>query len=198
MNKKNQANRLARECITTALIQLSQQKEFSSITVSELTARAGVSRMTYYRNYHSKEEVFRTYMDEIVENYCQNIYKNEKPENYGEYKYILHCFRYFEKYKTFISCLMNIGMSNLLLEALNTHLLTTYYEGRSDSPGLYYTLLAYAGALFNIYITWLTNGALESVEFLADIIYWQIHEIHSGMYGTPTDGRICTDYMPPE
>lgn len=180
MYNKNQANRLARECIVTALIQLSQQKEFSSITVSELTKRAGVSRMTYYRNYSSKEEVFRTYLDEIAETFCQDIYHNKKPENYGEYKYILHCFRYFEKYKNFISCLMNIGMSNLLLEALNAHLLETYYEGRPDSPpGLYYTILAYSGALFNIYITWITDGAAESVDFLADIIYEQICHIRS-------------------
>ena len=46
MKKRNPSNFLARECIATALIQLASQKPFSAITVSELTQRAGVSRMT--------------------------------------------------------------------------------------------------------------------------------------------------------
>lgn len=184
MKHKNNANRLARECIVTALIQLSRQKEFSAITISELTERAGVSRMTYYRNYQSKEEVFRTYMDEIVETYCTDAYHSKTPENYGEYQNILHCFRYFEKYTDFISCLIHIDMGYLLLEALSSHLLTTYYSGPDGSARLYYSLLAYAGALFNVYIAWLDGGAKESVEFLTDIVYSQIH------------GGICTDCMP--
>ena len=36
-----------------ALIQLLKTKSLSNITITELTERAGVSRMTYYRNYHS-------------------------------------------------------------------------------------------------------------------------------------------------
>ena len=72
MNKKSTSNQLARECIVTALIHLSKQKPFSSITISELTEKAGVSRMTYYRNYNSKEEVFQSYIDEIFD-----LYKKE-------------------------------------------------------------------------------------------------------------------------
>ena len=92
MKKKNQSNQLARECIVTALIQLTEQKPFSAITVSELTQRAGVSRMTYYRNYTSKEDVFQKYMDEIVEEYRQEAEKLEKGKCYGEYENILQCF----------------------------------------------------------------------------------------------------------
>ncbi len=186
MKRKNHSNQLARECIVTALIQLARQKEFSAITISELTARAGVSRMTYYRNYHSKEEVFRTYMDEIVEIYCEDVYHSKIPENYGEYQNILHCFRYFEKYADFISCLIHVGMGYLLLEALSSHLLTTYCGSSDNSVCLHYSLLAYAGALFNVYIAWLESGSKESVEFLTDILYHQLH------------GGICTDYMPQE
>lgn len=94
MKKKNQSNQLARECIVTALIQLTEQKPFSAITVSELTQRAGVSRMTYYRNYTSKEDVFQKYMDEIVEEYRQEAEKLEKGKCYGEYEKILQCFQY--------------------------------------------------------------------------------------------------------
>ena len=58
IHKKNPSNLLARKCIATALSQLLKEKSFSSITVSELTKKAGVSSMTYYRNYSSKEDIF--------------------------------------------------------------------------------------------------------------------------------------------
>lgn len=48
MKRKNQSNILAREYITTALIKLANEKPLSSISISELTQKAGVSRMTYY------------------------------------------------------------------------------------------------------------------------------------------------------
>ena len=47
MKRKNQSNILAREYITTALIKLANEKPLSSISISELTQKAGVSRMTY-------------------------------------------------------------------------------------------------------------------------------------------------------
>ena len=114
MKKKNQSNQLAKECIVTALIQLTEQKPFSAITISELTDRAGVSRMTYYRNYTSKEDVFKKYMDEIVEKYRREAGKLKKGKRYGEYENILQCFQYFVKYKNFIKCIIKIGMQNFL------------------------------------------------------------------------------------
>jgi AcrR family transcriptional regulator len=67
MSHKNQANILAKECMVTALMKLVQTKPLSAISISEITEYAGVSRMTYYRNYSSKEEIFKIYMDEIIQ-----------------------------------------------------------------------------------------------------------------------------------
>lgn len=171
MKKQNQANLLARECLATALIQLARQKPFSTITISELTARAGVSRMTYYRNYSSKEEVFQSYLEDLVAAYQTELEANGKPETFGEYASLCHCFRYFEKYRDFISCLFGIGMGELLLNALTSHLIQSYYPKDRPEPNLYYALHAYAGALYNVYITWLKNGAKESAEVMAEIVY---------------------------
>ena len=175
MKKTNQANILAKEYITAALIQLGMEKPFSTISISELTERAGVSRMTYYRNYSSKEEVFQTYMKDIVISYREDMQRMKRTQTYGEYENILQCFRYFSRYKDFINCIIKIGMGKLLLDALNAYLLDTYYNPEHPSVRLYYTLQAYAGALFNVYMAWLSGGMKESAEELTDIIYSQIH-----------------------
>ena len=170
MRKKNPANQLARECIVTALIQLANQKPFSTISISELTERAGVSRMTFYRNYSSKEEVFRSYCKEIVDAYREDAIQNKTPEKFGEYENILRCFQYFEKYREFIICITSIGLGHILLEALSDYLINTYYKKNESSPRLYYNLIAYAGALFSVYLAWQINGNQETPEEMARIL----------------------------
>ena len=170
MNKKSTSNQLARECIVTALIHLSNQKPFSSITISELTEKAGVSRMTYYRNYNSKEEVFQSYIDEIFDLYKKEFAQHPKPKTYGEYNSILQCFQYFEKYNEFISCLISIGMGHMILTPLSNYIMETYYTEPQASPKLYYTLVAYAGALFSVYIAWMSSGMKETPEELAKLL----------------------------
>lgn len=53
----SQTNVFAKECIVLALLKLIYIKPLSSITVSELCEKGGVSRMTFYRNYDSKEDI---------------------------------------------------------------------------------------------------------------------------------------------
>ena len=156
MKRKNQSNILAREYITTALIKLANEKPLSSISISEL-------------NYSSKEEILETYMNEIVAAYRVNLEKMGTPKTYGNYENILHCFRYFKKYQSFLNCIIKIGMGKLLLDALTSYLLETYHKDSTDTA-LYYSLQAYAGALFNIYMAWTANGYKESIEELASII----------------------------
>lgn len=173
MNRKIQANQLARECIVMALIQLADQKPFSAITVSELTKRAGVSRMTYYRNYTSKEEVFESFMKEIVEWYKEEVELLKKADCFGEYERFLHCLRYFVKYKEFIKCITKIGMGKLLLDALSSYLTETYFGDRKLPTEVYYFLHAYEGVLLTVYLAWLENGEKDPLEVLAQIVYIQ-------------------------
>ncbi len=45
-----ETNRLTRESLETALLQLLQEQDIRDISIEALVQRAGVSRMAYYRN----------------------------------------------------------------------------------------------------------------------------------------------------
>lgn len=47
--------------LTTALLQLLEKKPLAEIKVTELVSRAGVSRMAYYRNFDTLEDILRLY-----------------------------------------------------------------------------------------------------------------------------------------
>lgn len=74
----NSANLIVRESIETALIQLMGRKPFGEITVSEIVEKAGVSRVSYYRNYYYKEDVLFAKMDKIAAEWKSQTESNGK------------------------------------------------------------------------------------------------------------------------
>ena len=167
--KKNRSNLLARECMVSALMQLLESKPLSAISVTEITKKAGVSRMAYYRNYTSKEEIFKTYLDDIFAAYKKDNTFLSKEGFCNDKTHMLHCFRYFYAHRDFIRCLLKSGMGDLLLQALSIYMTETYYT-KSDDITLYYTLCAFAGALYNTYIAWIDRDTEETAETMADIM----------------------------
>lgn len=68
MTRENSAHMLAIDCIYEALLQLMEKKAYKDITITDITKKAGVSRMAYYRNYADKDEILlrhlRIYLDQ--------------------------------------------------------------------------------------------------------------------------------------
>lgn len=167
--RKNQANKLARECIVTALMQLLKEKPLSAISISELTQRAGVSRMTYYRNYQSKEDIFSAYLNEALADYQREARELSLDKQIFDSANLFHCFSYFEKHKEFLDSLFKSGLGHLLLTAISKYILEAWYKPE-DGMETYYGLQAFAGALYNLYISWSSNGSKETPAELVKLL----------------------------
>ena len=101
--QQEQQNAFNRQCISEALIRLMETKAYDDITVTEICRMAGVSRMTYYRNYSSKREIFSDYMKMIVDEFVR--VQRAKDLKVRSYEMILAGFLYFCNYERFIECL---------------------------------------------------------------------------------------------
>ena len=119
--RKNQANKLARECMVTALMLLLKEKPLSAISISELTEKAGVSRMTYYRNYQSKEDIFSSFLEEALTDYQREAKELSLDQHAYASANLFHCFSYFEKHKEFLDSLFKSGLGHLLLTAISRY-----------------------------------------------------------------------------
>ena len=167
------SNRLARECMVTALMKLLEDRPLSNITISELTAKAGVSRMTFYRNYNSKEDVFARHLQDILEEYrAESVDIHINGQCYS-FPHMMHCFQYFNVHRKFLNCLFQSGLSGLFLTALEDYVLSRWQTDPND-PAEYYALRAFSGALFSVYIAWSNRGAKETPEEMAQMLnrYW--------------------------
>lgn len=59
--------------LTEALIILLQSKEFDRISISELCAKAGVSRMSFYRNFKNKNDILVFLLDRQFQAFLENL-----------------------------------------------------------------------------------------------------------------------------
>lgn len=170
-NKINAQNQFVKECLFDALMILMEKKSFSRITVTELTQKAGVSRMAYYRNYIDKDEIINDYLDGLFEDYSEELEKH-KNLNINQNTFVF--FQYFRKQTRLINNLINSNMTTLLLERFNKYLPKLFHQLFVESPFSpeeeRYQLAYTAGGFFNVLIAWLANGMKESDEEMAAIV----------------------------
>lgn len=166
MDKRKEANMRVKSSITKALFRMMHEKSFSDISISELIREAGVARVSFYRNYDSKEDVLLTLIEDILEQFRGTV--NYEDSDYYTYRNIRRSFEYFKEYGDFVLDLYQFGYGSILLEKLNQF----HEEVAGTMPNSSiekYQLYMYMGALFNTAIVWLRNGAKEEVGDITDI-----------------------------
>ena len=113
MNKKQELNAFIKECITTALIGMMDRKAFDNITITELVKEAGVSRVSFYRNFESKKDVLEKYMDILINEWGKDFEEQNDPSYLSE-----SLVRHYYKYKEFYSLLYKHDLSYMIYENL--------------------------------------------------------------------------------
>ena len=98
--KKNftERNRFTRQCIGESVISLMQTKDFQDITVSDIVKKAGVSRMTFYHYFQTKNDALVNYIHEIIETYIEECSRTLGIETFYDKAHIRHALLFFDKY----------------------------------------------------------------------------------------------------
>lgn len=171
MKKENRTtNIFMKECIAQALSKLIETKPLSDIKITELARIAGVSRMTYYRNFNSKEEIFSSYFDIILRRYDQAEGYLQPFGIYHDTEHMIHYFRFVLEHKDFLYAVVNNGYGNIFLAAITDYIVNKWLKNESDSTE-YYTLCAFSGSLYSLYVSWAKNDFKESPEEMAQILF---------------------------
>lgn len=158
-----ESNRVVRESIETALVQLLGQKDITEISIEEIVNRAGVSRMAYYRNYSSKDAI----LDNIFERVCGKIRTAMHPSLLlGDWAGARRAlFGVLYEYKELCGTLVNAGESLRMMDFFN-RLSVSYAE--NDSARERYRMIFWAGAAFDLTYQWVKEGMTVPPDELAD------------------------------
>ena len=168
--KKNAENLIVRESIFSALMQLMSNRAFDDITVTEITKRAGVSRMGYYRNFDDKKDILVAHLDELFEQYWGQIH--DKPQN--DFQAACLYFDYFRENRVFLMNLLDAGLTQMIFERHDFYLQTIfkdlYNDVIIDSKAEKYVIGFLSGGLLKVLIAWARDGMTESNEVMAEIV----------------------------
>ena len=172
VKKTNVQRTIVKESIFIALMILMEKKDFKEITITEVTKKAGVSRMSFYRHYAILEDVINNYLDELFEDYSNAVIKNIHDYDKDSIRMF---FAYFRQQERLVTNLIRSNLSHLILErcieffhSLSRNIVCD--TGEYQDRGRYLIEFA-AGGLYKVLIEWVKDGVKESDEKMADICY---------------------------
>ena len=103
------------EHITDALLKLLREKPIEDISISELCELAGIGRASFYRNFNSKEDILRTYILGLFQEWTT---AGAQGENKPLSKFLHSLFAHFEKHRDFYEMLNQRNLIYLLKDAI--------------------------------------------------------------------------------
>ena len=168
MDKRKIENIRVKKSITQALLKLMDEKSISEISISEIVAKAGVARASFYRNYATKENVITTLIADILEEYRATIIF--KDDDFYTYQNVYTSFVFFCRYEKQLLDLQRFGYGSLILEMLNQF----HEEVAGNMPCSSierYKIYIYIGSLYNTAMKWIQSGKKESLDEIARMFY---------------------------
>ena len=77
MARKNEAHDAVVESLTQALLLMMEQKPLAQINISELCEKAGVSRVSFYRNFDSMEQILLQHFIRCTDDWWADFKKKD-------------------------------------------------------------------------------------------------------------------------
>ena len=146
--------------IAEALFEKLAVYELDEISVSEVVAKAGVSRNTYYRHFSTKRSVLAFYIEELLREYLQGVEERGISDVEGILNYY---FSFWGDRKEYVILLRRRQLLDLVLDVQRKKFLEALPH--SDLPwhggsGVHETLvdLLFVGGMWNILLHWLDRG----------------------------------------
>src|SRR5216683_4268321 len=97
------------------------EKPFQDIQITELTARAQVSRAAFYLHFRSKEELLLSHVDIIFDEFHAEVLR-EIAGGKGDRKHFsILLFQYWERYADTLRLVIEAGDPDILLERLKAY-----------------------------------------------------------------------------
>ncbi len=164
--RNEELNKITIESVTQAFIELMGDKGFDKISITEICERAGISRNTFYKNFGTKENVFKMVVLDFNKNVLLRRLGNpfNKKAGIGWYQKF---FAIIKDYSELFLAIVKSGYQYVYLTCVNELLLGNPNLDKS----IRYMRLMWNGAIQNAVMDWLNNGMRESPEQMAEFCY---------------------------
>lgn len=153
-------NSYVKERLTEGLLELLEQQELEDISVRELAERAGVHRVSFYRNFKSKREILAQQAERLLREWGREFEARGDRNAFGE---TLLC--HYHKHRAFYFLLYRRGLSDIIYESIRGACRVTEAEARAERYGRG----MFAGMVFGWVDEWMRLGMTETAEELTEL-----------------------------
>ena len=128
MTHQEKQREQSKEWIADAFFSLLRQKDYDTITISEVVKRADLSRRTFYRVFDCKQDIITYLFERIFPEYISSLH--ELPLKKREHLAIA-IVKFVNKHLEFFQCLKRNHLDYLIIDFFDNHLA----NGRDDIWG---------------------------------------------------------------
>ena len=146
-------NTYVKKQLTRTLLKLLNKKTIDGISVSVLTTKAGIGRVSFYRNYNSIQEILEQESDRLMAE-SEKLPKVEGDPSYFSF------FDFLIENKSFYLTLHRAGLSNIIKESIVKNAKITLEDPNLEA----YLKSFWAYGLYGWICEWMDRGMQESSE----------------------------------
>lgn len=159
----NSKDTLTRNYIFEAYYELLKKQAYQDINVCDICTKAGVSRMSFYRNFKSKDDLTQKAIERIISNLKQSLKKCEPLNQFNVTKEI---FTAALKYK---DAFKSLDQTNIVKDFINcvSEKIFSFTPEDKINPSKQYIPIFYFSAISGVLGFWIHNGAKETPEEMA-------------------------------
>lgn len=150
-----------------ALFSLMKKEEYSSITIKAITEKAGVSRLTFYRNFESKEDIIRYHIEVGFNEYMKEL---KSLQELDLRKMIALCYMFWEKHRKEILLLSSQNLGWLLREPFEDCLQSILKQMKIKEKYTSFQIQFLIGGMISDMLAWLKNSQGKTPDDMANEI----------------------------
>lgn len=167
----NQQNKLVKEYMTESLLLLLEQKTYDTISVTDITKKAGVSRMAFYRNYKIKDDIIDEYftdiLAELTAHFDQTAHSHD--ENLMDFLELIHSSRNI--LRILISSNADYLITRNYEVILKRIILDHYKHYHPNHIPAGYQLDFLIGGLLRVILSWAKNDSEQDASALRNLFF---------------------------
>lgn len=155
-----------------SIYQLMHRLPYNKITVKLICEKAGVSRMSFYRYYTTKEDIFINFSDERFAEFYELYLLNK---NVTIDSFVMNLIHYIKRYSRQIKILEQADKMSILITQFERYVSYLMNSVKSPIISAYranpLAVPFFAGAIFNVLVYWSKHDFKESEEEMANYLY---------------------------
>lgn len=153
MENQPKQTSFAADCLMDALLRLMQKKPLAEISITELTRTAGVGRVSFYRNFESKQAVLARKLGLLLQEWGADF------EAHGDEKYFAESlFRHYYRHRDVYLLVYRQGLSALIYDSIRA----ACKLEEAANPIERYVRSTMAGMVFGMVDEWMRGGMRET------------------------------------